>query len=418
MVLALLSGVILARLLGPEGYGQYGFAMAVAGLLSVPIELGLPQYLTRMCAVYTQRHEYSLLKGLVNQSGLVVALLGLAISILSALLVPFSEGLLVERGISAQVVYLGLTLVPILGLTAVRAGALRGLGRVILASLPDEVVRPIAFLLAVGIGVLVLGRVGFSAEAAIVAQIAASALAFIVGIWFLSASLPKGYRRLAVEKRRRLWLSESTPFLLLAGAGVLFTHIDTLMLGVFGSSADVGVYKVAAQGSNLLVIGLAVVDRVVAPHIAAEYEAGNLRAVERVLISGSRVASGLALPVAAVLILFGESLLPSLFGSSFDTGYIPLVVLTVARLIDVSFGSVHTALNMTGHALDSARGLLLAVSINFALDLILVPSYGAVGAAIATLVSLIVWDVLLYRVLRLRTGLHSWLLNLPRREDR
>lgn len=412
-ILALLTGVVLARLLGPEGYGQYGFAMAVAGILAVPIQLGLPQYLTRTCAVYVHRGQYALLKGLISQSGLAVLILGVAAVCLAGLLMPLARGVLATRGIAINVMWLGLVLVPILGLAAMRAGALRGLGKVVLATVSDELVRPIAFLLLVTVWT-VFSDAAFGPFAAISAQVIASLVALGAGMWFLFRSFPAQSRHATAESQTRLWIRESRPFLLLAGAQVMMQHMDVLMLGALSSTADVGIYRVAAQAAGLLVFGLIVVDRVLAPHIAQRYEAKDTSSVQKMLTAGTRTAVLIALPIAGAYILFGRSILSALFGAQFSIGYMPLVALTLARLVDVSFGSVHTALNMTGHARDSARGLVLAAGINAVLNLLLIPPYGVLGAVMATGASLLSWNALLFWVLWRRTGLLAWVFGPSR----
>src|SRR5680860_1330791 len=47
MLLRFGVGVVLARLLGADGYGIYAYAMALVGLMQVPVQLGLPNLLVR-----------------------------------------------------------------------------------------------------------------------------------------------------------------------------------------------------------------------------------------------------------------------------------------------------------------------------------------------------------------------------------
>jgi O-antigen/teichoic acid export membrane protein len=78
MGLALVSSVLLARLMGAEGYGVYGFAMAVVSLLAIPIQLGLPQFIVRQSALYVQQSDYAGMRGLLirtNQIVLVISVL-------------------------------------------------------------------------------------------------------------------------------------------------------------------------------------------------------------------------------------------------------------------------------------------------------------------------------------------------------
>ena len=85
----------------------------------------------------------------------------------------------------------------------------------------------------------------------------------------------------------------------------------------------------------------------------------------------------------------------------------PLVILAIGQLVSVSAGSVSSLLNMTGHERDTMQGLMIAASLNLVLNLLLTPRWGATGAAVATAVTLIVWNLILLRKVYLRTGIRA-----------
>ena len=47
LILGFGSGVLAARLLGPEGLGEYAYALAIASVASIPVGLGLPTAVVR-----------------------------------------------------------------------------------------------------------------------------------------------------------------------------------------------------------------------------------------------------------------------------------------------------------------------------------------------------------------------------------
>jgi O-antigen/teichoic acid export membrane protein len=67
--LSLATSVLLARLLGPEGFGYYSFAMALVPLLAIPVSSGLQQLATRQVVSYRLAEQFSLARGLVSLSG-------------------------------------------------------------------------------------------------------------------------------------------------------------------------------------------------------------------------------------------------------------------------------------------------------------------------------------------------------------
>jgi O-antigen/teichoic acid export membrane protein len=84
-----------------------------------------------------------------------------------------------------------------------------------------------------------------------------------------------------------------------------------------------------------------------------------------------------------------------------------LVILCVGQLVNATMGSVSAVLNMTGNERDAMRSVFISATVNVLLNLLLVPRWGAVGAAIATSTTLIVFNVMMWRLVRLRTGLDS-----------
>ena len=73
----------------------------------------------------------------------------------------------------------------------------------------------------------------------------------------------------------------------------------------------------------------------------------------------------------------------------------------------VAFGSLGTILNMVGQERLSLVGVGIALGLNVLLNAILIPRFGANGAAVATGTSLIVRQTLLWYWLRRRLGLRS-----------
>jgi O-antigen/teichoic acid export membrane protein len=114
-----------------------------------------------------------------------------------------------------------------------------------------------------------------------------------------------------------------------------------------------------------------------------------------------------ALPGAVVLILFGGPLLDFVFGSEFARGASALALLVGGNLIAVAAGSVGNILNMTGHEGDTVFASGVAALSNLVLNLALIPVLGIRGAAAATALSLVLWNVILVFRVHSRVGVIS-----------
>ena len=80
--------------------------------------------------------------------------------------------------------------------------------------------------------------------------------------------------------------------------------------------------------------------------------------------------------------------IPSMIGPEFLAGSALLVVLALGQFVNVATGSVGYLLMMTGHEKLMRNSVAIAAALNLALNLTLVPVAGAMGAAIATAISL------------------------------
>ena len=97
----------------------------------------------------------------------------------------------------------------------------------------------------------------------------------------------------------------------------------------------------------------------------------------------------------------------SFFGADFVNGYMALVVLTVGQVARALFGSVGFLMTMTGHGRETAYVFGLSVVLNIGLNAFLIPPFGMAGAAFATALTTILWNVLLFVYVLNRLGINS-----------
>jgi len=242
---------------------------------------------------------------------------------------------------------------------------------------------------------------------------AAAFCAYLVGIALLRRGLPAPVRKGRPDYRTAAWLKTLLPLTLLAGMEMINNQVDVVLLGFLRTAGEVGIYRVAWQVSLPVVFTLTAVNLVVAPHFARAWQNADKQRLQRLATWSARVAASLAIPAAAVLIGFGTPLLGFVFGREFAAGGAALTILCIGQLCNAAAGSVGTILNMTGHERDTMLGIGIAAVTNVTLNLLLIPPFGIVGAATATTVSMVLWNLILFRRVRHRLGIVS--AALPRR---
>jgi O-antigen/teichoic acid export membrane protein len=95
------------------------------------------------------------------------------------------------------------------------------------------------------------------------------------------------------------------------------------------------------------------------------------------------------LPIVAVGVVYAQEIINLLFGASYLAAAPALRILFVASLLYALAAVNNAFLSGVGKPMLTARSVFTAGGINVVLNILLVPSYGIVGAASATLVSII-----------------------------
>ena len=410
-VLVVTTSVLLARMLGTNGFGLFSYVAAFVALLSVPAQFGIPMLILRSVAAYSATARWDLVRGLLVRAVQYGVVLALSVAFVAIALVGSLKTSL--PSLDWATFLLGVLLLPTGTITAMATSALSGLGYVVRAQVAEQLLRPLLMALALGAIVLVTHWSLAPAEAMAVNVIAA-AIASVFSVSLLAKIAAPKLRHVHSSFASGEWLKSVAPFGLIAVMQIVNTQSDVLLLGLFSTPSDVGLYRAASQAAGLIAFTLTTVNTVIGPRLAWLYKTGDQRSLQRLVTMSSRLILVTSLPVALGFIFFGDPLLRLIFGREFGGGSTALAILSVGQVVNASVGSVGLMLIMTGHERDALLGLSVAAVLNLLLDLLLIPALGMIGAAYATAVSVITWNVLLAFKLYSTTGLVSMAFSFRR----
>lgn len=397
--LTLLATILLARGLGPEGFGQYAFITALLTTLSIPLGPALMQLVTRETAKLHHDGEADRITLLLRWANRHV-LLGSALvaTVIGTLALWQAQWRVDDRW---TLLLVGLLALPLLGLNAVRSGILAGLRRVVMGQFPDLLVRPLVLVAVVGV-LLLFGSL--NPATAVAAFIGGAGMAFLFGVILLRRVFQ--HEEQASRKPRytgeesRKWMRAWVPFTLLVATSTLDSQIGILFLGWLSTDEQVAAMHIAQRGSMLVALSLSVVDAVINPHITRIYQQGDKAKLQLLAQRSAQAVLLISLPVALPLIFFGSPIFSFVMGEEYsDLVGGPVAILAIGQLINMAFGSVGMLLVMSGHEKETIRGLVLALGVNTLMAVVLVPSIGAVGAAFSSSVGMALCNIfLLFRV--------------------
>ncbi len=184
----------------------------------------------------------------------------------------------------------------------------------------------------------------------------------------------------------------SSPMMVTAFSSLIMGQIDTIMLGMFSTTENVGIYGIALKWASVTSFILYAINTIAAPKFSELYWSGNLEDLKKVVRFSSKLMFGSSFPILVIFVLFPKFFM-GIFGQEFMVGSYALVFLTIGQFVNASSGSVGIFLNMTGRQHIFRNIILTATFMNVALNYILIPKYGINGAAIATMVSMSFWNI-------------------------
>lgn len=377
--LLFLTQILLARVLGAAEFGVVALATTWATTLGSLGSLGLSMTPQRFQPDYVARGQLGLLHGLYRFAHVVPALgaLGLAVIAVCGLWVAGQD---IDPAVRIGVL-IGLVALPALATMDVVEGFALANEWSDLAYGLTFVIRPLLLpLLAIA---AFLGGADPSSTTVLIAftlaaWIAAAALVYLVAKRFRA-------RHAAAEPtyETRRWFGIAMPTLLTDVTFVAMGSIDILVMSIFASNADTGIYAAAAKIVGVVAFVHFGLSYASAHHYAALRDsADDPDALRRFAIATARWTFWPSLTVAAAVALLGVPLL-ALFGKDFTGGAVVMPILLTALVARAFIGPSEQLLVMTDHARTVTKIYAAAAIGNLMLAVALTPFLGALGVAIA-----------------------------------
>jgi O-antigen/teichoic acid export membrane protein len=417
--LKFLTSLVLARLLGADGFGVYNFAMAWLVLLTVPALFGVDRLLVRDLAIYHGRAAWGLMRGLLRFAGRMSLSVALVLSAATAgiawltyeltgrpALLSTKQG---ELALTAlYTLLIALPMLPLWALMLVQQYAIQGLHHIVTGQTAEQIVRPGLFLAAISAAYVVGVRIG-SPEPAMALQLVVTIIALVYGVSLLRHLTPPEVYQTSPVMTTRLWIASAIPLAMSQGLATLNQQADALMLGIMRGAGAVALFAVAQQGTQLLALLLVSANIALAPNIAHLHAAGRRHELQRTLTQSARLVLAGTLPLALAFLVGGHFYL-SIFGAEFERAHTALNILVVAQLFNMATGSVGLLLMMTNHERSALAGIGAGTAVHVGLNMVLIPQQGIDGAAVAILASQVVNNLVQIGLAWHFVGIHTTVL--------
>lgn len=363
---ALMTAPVLAHALGVAGRGELAAAMAPYLLLTTVAVIGIPE-----AATYSIARQSSIARWVTRRGVAIVAALGLAAV---GALIPLAGWLGGGQPHTTKLIILAaIAITPALCLGVVR-GTASGLHlwRIIAR---ERLITSAARLLGIGGLAVSANLTPTSATLIMVITPVIGGLAYVPMLRTISqpptpatGTLPRFNPILRYGIK--VWLG--------AISGILLVRVDQALLTPLAGSLQLGLYVVAVTvGEIPLVVNSAVRDVTFATE-SKQTSVGRVTAA-------ARISSSACMAIGALLLAVTPLAVPVVFGNEFRAAVPATIILLIATMVGTPGSVAGAGLSGRGRPELRSASLIVACVVNFGLLLMLVPDFGAIGAAWATL---------------------------------
>ena len=393
LLIGFLVKPLLARWLGASGLGLYSLSLTIYAMTLLIANLGIAQSILKYVAEdkgNRNKVHQIVFSGFTSSLVIGVAAAGLLYVLRSPI-----AGLFNMTELAGLLPIIALT-IPFASLFQSVNGLFNGRRQMRTFALLLIVQSALKTLL-----IIILVRVGLGIKGAIIglllAEIGTSLLGLLLSRNFLRLSL-QGYFRNA----RRLF-SFGWQMFAANATNVILNQTDIIMIGYFLTVADVGYYSAAVFIITFLGIVPGAIQRITFPAASAFWSQNNRAALNRMIDKSMKYSACILIPIGLGLGFFAKGIIGLIFGAEFIVAALPLSILLIARVIGgstvVPIGNVIPGI---GRPDINLKIELVVTGINVGLNILLIPPFGIVGAAVATTISRLVgYAIFLVFVIRL-----------------
>lgn len=392
---------LVSRYYGAKGMGIYSLSLSIMLILEMCGTIGFKTSVLRFVGQFSAENKHHKINSLYKN---ILEIIIPVSFFLVVVLFLFSNkiAVLIFHNDTLSIPFKIISLIlPLHVVAAINIEIIRGLKNIPLSEYLRNLNEPlfsIPFL-------LVITLFASNCYTPIVAFSFATIGTFLISTRYVAKKM-KSFSRNAEELLSKTELIKiSLPMMITAFSALIMGTIGTIMVGMFSTTENVGIYDIALRVASVTSFILYSINTIAAPKFSELYWSKNMEDLKKVVRLSSKLIFGFSFPVLLVFIFFPQFFM-GIFGNEFIVGKYALVFLTIGQFVNASSGSVGIFLNMTGKQHIFRNIILTATFINVILNYLLIPKYGINGAAIATMISMSFWNIWAALYIRVKSNIN------------
>jgi O-antigen/teichoic acid export membrane protein len=375
--------IVIARHIGVVHFGTYALGLTILNFVQILSVAGLNYGVLRYVSLSHSQKEREKIKGIII-SALELVLVG---SLLVGMAIFIGAEVIAQRIFSkselAMVIRVFSLSLPFLAVIEISVFSIQAIQTLKYKVYVKDIFLPLSNVVAV----VILFSIGLQIEGALYAYIVSAVVSALLGIHYLRKTFPDIVNREvkpAPAFKSLLRFSVPVVGMDILGFGVIWT--DTLMVGYFMTTKDVGIYNAAARTAMLIYVILFSFSTIFMPMISDLYNRGEVKKLGGLFKTVTKWTFTLSFPLFLLMAILSKQIL-ALFGPEFTMGAPCFLILALARMVGSFTGPAGNFLIMSGKQDIVFWDMALSFCVNIFLNYYLVIRYGVVGAAIATTLS-------------------------------
>ncbi|MFO7872571.1 MAG: flippase [Candidatus Undinarchaeales archaeon] len=389
--IAYLYRLLIARLFGPSDYGLFSLGISVFAIGTTVAKMGLPQGVARFVAFYKGKKDKPRLKGTLTSGYKLTLITGTLIGIILFILSDWLSIFVFNNPGFSSILKAFSIAIPFNAFLIVTVGGMRGFQKLKYKVYSYDIFHHSMILILI----LVAFWLGFGILGASIGYALSFIFSACVAFYLLNNKIFSVFNKKIKSKPvYKNLLNFSVPLMFASVLLSLIGKLDTLMLGIFSTSAQVGIYNAAFPTAFLLTLVLGSTEMIFMP-MSSEMLAKNLMdEIRSVFHVVTKWMFSITFPLLLLMVFFSRPLLRILFGAEYVSGAAALSILAAGYFVASAVGPTGATLQTLGKTKIFLMNNIVVLGINVALNLYLIPLYGIVGAATATAVSFALWNLL------------------------
>jgi O-antigen/teichoic acid export membrane protein len=391
---SILLSITIARNSTLDHVGVFMLSIAIVMGLSIVCRFGSDQMVMRFGSIAHKKADKFLFDKIQYMSFWISLILSVCVSFLILLFSSYFQEIFFSNTYESDVFLYISFILPFYCITYVQSACLKSLGSPAFASFLET--GFIAFLTALSIKFYCLLFDVISINTSFILFLISSVVVVLVGQIILLLTKRKAFRGVLnnSDGKYLFYALKTLPdFAFISVVNYSVQWAALVMLGLYASSEDVGIYSIAHRLALTVTLVLVVFNNVFGPKYASLYNEDRNRELKKMAQSSSLIMLLVSSPLIIVLSIFPRFFL-ELFGVVSEVGVKVLRIILLGQFFNIATGQVGLLLNMTGHqkkmrSLATISGCLMLGSLLF-----FVPTYGIYASSIIFSVILIFQNLL------------------------